>query len=400
MTYRGSIRWLIAAVSVVFGAACLGADVQYPDHNGDVVDTVMFRSVDAGGGHACGIVEGDVAYCWGNNSVGQLGSDNLLSYAVPKKVAQGDLGLAQVSAGVLNSCAVTVDQDVYCWGHNQYGQVGSGTAELTPVTSPSKVLGGHQFTTVSAGGVHVCGLVNDGEAWCWGLAGPGLLGNGSLGDDTWSAIPVSVLTAERFRVISAAASHTCGLTASGEAYCWGENLRGQLGNGTTTNSAVPVQVVGGVLFQEIDAGYEHTCALDLEGSAFCWGWGYFGQLGSGAGVSSSTPLMVSGGLTFRAITAGASYTCAIDTSSAAHCWGLNDDGRLGDGSMTLRSEPTAVSGNLQFDTISAGEGGSNTATCGFTQDNLVYCWGHGQEGQLGTGLPSSSSVPVPVTGQG
>jgi alpha-tubulin suppressor-like RCC1 family protein len=399
MTYKGSIRWLIAAVSVVFGAACLESDTQFPDHNGDGVDTVTFRSVDAGAAHTCGVVEGDVGYCWGNNSVGQLGSNDIFSYAIPKKVAQGDLEFVHVSAGVLNSCAVTIDQEVYCWGHNQYGQVGSGTAEVTPTFAPSKVLGDHQFTTVSAGGAHVCGLVGDGEAWCWGLAGSGALGNGSSGDDTWSTVPVSVLTAKRFRAISAGIDHTCGVTADGEAYCWGENSRGQLGNGTTTSSAVPVQVVGGLLFEEIDAGYDHTCALDLEGNAFCWGGGFYGQLGSDA-VSSSTPLMVSGGLTFQAITAGANYTCAIDAGSAAYCWGLNDDGRLGDGTRTLRREPTAVSGNLSFDTISAGEGGGNTATCGFTQDNLVYCWGHGAEGQLGTGLPSSSNVPILVIGQG
>jgi alpha-tubulin suppressor-like RCC1 family protein len=399
MNCKRLARRLAAAMAVVFSAACLGLDQGTGNGNATAIDSVTFRAVDVGGLHTCGIVEGDLGYCWGNNSVGQLGTGDVLNHSVPRKVAQGDLVLRHVSAGGLVSCAVTDDQVAYCWGSNQFGQVGNGEVGTPPAISPEKVLGDHQFTTVSAGAVHVCGLVDDGEVWCWGLAGPGLLGNGISGDNTWSGVPDSAHTDQRFRVISAGSNHTCGLTPSGEAYCWGENTRGQLGNGTTENAEVPVQVVGGILFHEIDTGADHTCALDLEGNAYCWGSNFSGQLGAAAVVSSDTPVMVTGGLSFEIISAGTSYTCAVDNGSIAYCWGINDDGRLGDGTLISRNEPTMVAGNLDFETISAGEGGSNTATCGFTLDSLVYCWGDGLEGQLGTGSTGSSTSPVPVVGQ-
>lgn len=398
MSYKGLTGWLIAGALALFSAACLES-TGVNGYDGIEVDTVAFQSVDAGGAHSCGIVEDGVAYCWGNNDFGQLGTGGYVSYGIPKKVAQGDLQFSYISAGLTSSCALTVDREVYCWGYNQYGQVGDGTVDQIRITNPTKVVGDHHFTTVSGGGAHACGLVDDGQVWCWGLAGPGLLGNGASGDSTWSAVPDSVLTAELFSVISAGTSHTCGLTVTGVAYCWGENLRGQLGDGTNEDAAVPVQVAGGILFQDIDTGADHTCALDTEGKAYCWGNGFYGQVGNTGQVSSDTPLLVSGGHTFQAITAGARYTCAIDTASVAYCWGFNEDGRLGDGTQSQRGQPTAVSGDLNFETVSAGEGSPNTATCGFTLGGLVYCWGHGLYGQLGIGSVTSSNAPVRVIGQ-
>jgi hypothetical protein len=398
MICRHLTGWLMAGALLLSGAACL--DTAGPAFNGGVaVDTVAFQSVEAGGAHSCGIVEDGVAYCWGNNDFGQLGTGNLQGYAFPRQVAQGDLEFTSVAAGVVTSCAITIDQEVYCWGYNQYGQVGDGTVDQVLVANPTKVVGDHQFTMVSAGGAHVCGLVNDGEAWCWGLAGSGVLGNDSAGEDTWSAAPDSALTAERFGSISAGPGHTCGLTLSGEAYCWGDNTRGQLGDGTNVNADVPIKVVGGVLFQEIDVGADHTCALDIEGNAYCWGAGFYGQLGNADQIASDTPVMVTGDHKFQSITAGTNYTCAVDDGSVAYCWGYNEDGRLGDGSLTGRNEPTVVSGDLEFETVDAGEGSPNTATCGFTLTGSVYCWGHGLLGQLGGGQLSSSSVPVKVAGQ-
>jgi len=102
-----------------------------------------------------------------------------------------------------------------------------------------------------------------------------------------------------FATLSTSGSkHTCGLTASGTAYCWGWNSAGNLGDGTTTDRSVPTLVFGGLSFKAIAAGGLFTCAVTVAGVPYCWGGNAFGQLGNGTTTSSSVPTPVSGGLVF------------------------------------------------------------------------------------------------------
>ncbi|UCD24320.1 MAG: hypothetical protein JSW51_15080 [Gemmatimonadota bacterium] len=398
------MRLLVPAVALLASAACLGTGQEPNGNGGTPIDSVTFKSVSMGGLHACGIVVGNYAYCWGDNTAGQLGSGDILNHAVPTFVAGGELEFRQISAGGIGACAVTADQAAYCWGHNEWGQVGNG-ASSPPIISPQLVIGGRSFTFVTAGTAHNCGLVGAGEAYCWGQAGDGQLGNGQSGAETRVAQPDAVSGGYLFKELSAGTFHTCGVTPSGEAYCWGRGTTGALGNGADENSATPVQVSGGVLFEFISVGEEHTCGLDLEGNAYCWGAGSNGQLGTGLRTSSNVPVPVVGGLAFGTalmdipISAGSNYTCAIDSQERAYCWGRNASGELGDGTEELRTEPTLVVGGLAFSEISAGKNSVQPSTCGFTTSDKVYCWGNGLQGQLGTGNTSSSRVPVEVVGQ-
>ena len=105
-----------------------------------------------------------------------------------------------------------------------------------------------------------------------------------MGDMEWS-----------FSQITAGYYHTCALTTTGQAYCWGLNNQGQLGNNSTTNSRIPVavQMPAGVSFQSITVGYYHTCALTTTNQAYCWGNNEYGQLGNNSTTNSSIPLAVS-----------------------------------------------------------------------------------------------------------
>ncbi|NBX47349.1 MAG: hypothetical protein EBT22_09215 [Chloroflexi bacterium] len=161
-----------------------------------------------------------------------------------------------------------------------------------------------------------------------------------------------------FVSIAQGVAYTCGLTSTDIAYCWGYNASGQLGDGSNTDRLTPtlVAVSGGLTFTTIAAGSAHTCGLTSTRTAYCWGNGPFGQLGDGSNSNRLTPTLVavSGGLTFTTIAAGNAHTCGLTSTGIAYCWGRGNVGQLGDGTTTDHNVPTAVSGGHTFSTITAG----------------------------------------------
>ena len=267
-------------------------------------------------------------------------------------------------------------------------------------TTQAPAVGGFEASAISAGDEHTCALAPAGQAYCWGRNNNGQLGNGTT--TTGQEVPTAVAGGLTFASISAGAQHTCALTAAGQAYCWGSNSTGQLGDGTTTVRLVPTAVVGGLTFASISVGFFHTCGITPAGQAYCWGSnGNFnfnqlaGQLGDGTRSRRLVPTAVAGGLTFTSISAGAYHTCALTTTGQAYCWGTNETGPLGDGTTTVRLVPTAVAGGLTFASISAG----TQHTCGITLATQAYCWGSYLYGRLGVGRTiSARSVPTAVAG--
>src|SRR3989442_9277970 len=150
------------------------------------------------------------------------------------------------------------------------------------------------FAQVSAGR-GTCALTAAGAAYCWANS----LANGAMGTQ---GTPVAVTGGLSFHALSVGELHTCGVTAAGVAYCWGDNQDGQLGIGSSDVSphAAPEAVTGGLSFATMSAGSRHTCGLTSSGGAYCWGDNSFGELGSASFISSSTPVVVAGGRPFTA----------------------------------------------------------------------------------------------------
>jgi alpha-tubulin suppressor-like RCC1 family protein len=244
-----------------------------------------YTAISAGGHHACGLTVSEIAFCWGNDDLGQLGDARRVNSTTPIPVVtsqQTPLLLVSISAGYEHTCGLVPAGAAFCWGDNSRGQLGTGNT--TPSDTPVAVAGGHVFTSVSAGidtsrsvlsqaagalrSSFTCGL-SAGAAYCWGAG---------IGEPS---TPTLVSAALSFVQISAGGAHACGLTQAGAAYCWGSDADDQLGNGPgPSSSATPVAVGGGLSFTSISAGRRHTCGTATDGTSYCWGSDVYGGLGN------------------------------------------------------------------------------------------------------------------------
>src|SRR5450755_3180689 len=214
-------------------------------------------------------------------------------------------GAASIAAGGYKSCAIESGK-AYCWGDNGLGELGDGgtTYSLIPVAvDTGGVLAGKTLTQITAGGGFTCALDSIGAAYCWGLNNWGNLGDGSTtSSNTPAAVDAGgVLAGKTLTQISVGGEHACALDSSGAAYCWGINGSGELGDGNTRDSSIPVAVntsgvLAGKTLTQISAGDDATCALDSSGAAYCWGLNNYGQLGDARGGGSSiVPVTVDAG---------------------------------------------------------------------------------------------------------
>jgi alpha-tubulin suppressor-like RCC1 family protein len=405
------------------------APTTIPTTSPPVAQSVGFAYVSAGRDHTCGNSPFSEK-CWGANGSGQLGDGSTTGRPLPAGWITGldrigSEGSWPAKAGGSHTCALgwldqappNIPTQLYCWGDNQFGQLGNGsfTGSARPrAVAPSSTGDLVDAGWYTAGENHSCGISKaTGVVHCWGANGAGQLGNGTSND---SAVPVAV--AGNLRALSppatlgtrlllsttplsAGAAHTCAVNTDGAAYCWGANGSGQLGNASSASSLVPVAVSGALSVASISVGERHSCALTTSGAAYCWGANGEGQLGNGSSVNSAVPTAVAGGLTFVSLSAGSNHVCGVALSAAAttytaYCWGSNVYGQLGDGTTTSRNAPVRVAGGLDLLLVSAGARHS----CGSTVAGTAHCWGSNDMGQLGNGSSAPMSVvPLLVAAQ-
>jgi alpha-tubulin suppressor-like RCC1 family protein len=242
----------------------------------------------------------DVAFCWGGQGAlfNVLGAGGIYSSLTPVRVA-GGLHFRRVNAGYSHTCGATTDYRAYCWGSNFNHQLGDGTA--TSSSKPVAVAGGLSFREVHAGSGYIvsdqagsdygdsCGITTDYLAYCWGV--------GALGGGPRTGTLTAVAGGRRFRSITPGAFHTCAVNRYDVAFCWGtdDSGSGALGNGGGS-SETPVRVSGGLRFIALSASGvgRHTCGVTTDYRAYCWGENLAGQLGDGTITNRSTPVAVVG----------------------------------------------------------------------------------------------------------
>lgn len=341
----------------------------HPDLEAAFATTTMatFATIDAGGNVSCGLTKAGHSYCWGR----------ILAEPVPRAVRIGSLSFDNLSVASLRSCALTSMGAAWCFGQQQ---LGNGTQ--APSTSWVAVSGALAFRQISAGGSHTCAIALSFSAYCWGQNNLSQLGSG--GSETEASTPQLVTGGHSFSRVSAGADHTCAITTSGTAYCWGNNSQGQLGRGDGGTANVPVPVAGDLIFSDISAGGTHTCGLAVGGALYCWGSLY--QSGP-----MEVPTPVSSTVLFAAIQSGAQHACGV-SSGALYCWGDNLYGQLGidsPGSTT----PIEVSPGTVWTTFGLG----NFTTCAVKANRDTYCWGLNNAGQVGDGTTTNRTVPTRIT---
>ena len=294
-----------------------------------VAGGLVFESIVAGRAHTCGLTQDHRAYCWGRGHHGQLGNGirSLVSTNVPIPAAPA-LRFTMIDAGGHGAtCGISVADSIpYCFGHNDYGQVGrEPLSDHDTVVAP--VSGSHRMRAVYTRDWTMCGLETDGSAHCAGHYGPGtntIYPTGPVQPASGALTKIggtAVLTR-----ISIGDENSCGLTATGVAYCWGYNFNGELGTGDYIDSGSLRAVTGVPPFSSIHAFHYGACGITLEGDAWCWGTNEQKELGRATPdpMRSATPVRVRLDVKLRWIQSGDIPTAcvhAITESNQLICWG-------------------------------------------------------------------------------
>ena len=354
-----------------------------------IVVPVAFESIVAGATHSCGATVSGEVYCWGRNQEDVLGAGGGPDSMVPQAVSTSE-ALVTFSALTIHTCARNMSGEAFCWGSNRSGQIGNGLSSGTSA-SPARAGAPRTFDQISAGGSHTCARTSTGQVFCWGDNDYGQLGDGTFDQ---SSTPTQVIGGHTFDQLATGGTHSCGLDAAGVLRCWGRNDAGQLGIANmNTNLDAPTQVDQAGPFTHVAAGPEHTCAITSAGATYCWGGNSDGQLGqSTQGSDSPAALLVGGNHTFVTVFAGTTHSCGLEAGGALWCWGANNNGQLGDGTNVPSATPVQVSGGHSFAQVDAG----NLHNCAIDLNGVAYCWGSNSEGRLGNGTNVPSLVPYPV----
>jgi len=409
----------------------------------DHISVNGLKRIVSGSAHTCVLTGQNRVRCWGDNHFGQLGYGNAIDVGdaptrlpftasdVPLSDPDPITGLPfdpvqQLVAGHNHTCVLLESGLIYCWGDNQFGQLGYNSTDNLgdgePVISFGYVSVGDLATRIAAGGDHTCAILQSGALRCWGRNNFGQLGRGNtanIGDNenVFSAGNVDLGAGVTVKDLALGDSHTCALLTTGDVRCWGRNDFGQLGYGDTNNRGdnepinnLPnVALTGSV--RKIVAGAFHTCALTFAGTLRCWGRGSEGQLGQilpnmfnvfsqfvnpewgdqGNELPSNLPSDIITGAQVTEVAAGDFHTCALSSDGQLKCWGLGSSGQLGYGDFANQFTPGADGVNL--DGVTAYRISTGAAhTCALRSNGTARCWGFGGDGRLGRG--STTTFPT------
>lgn len=343
----------------------------------------------------CVVAAGDV-WCWGSNALGELGAGT--KDGAPHPDARKIPGLERVDglwAASHSLCGLAAGR-LWCWGDYLPG--------CPPTPTPVDFPGAGPIGPVVAGEAHVCAQVGA-RPYCWGYNDFGQLGND---DPRPTGTPIAVEPALGVRALAATWDSTCALSG-GSVWCWGSNRYGKLSRVPEVDYVSSAQTTESGLLgsgvEQLVAGCDSYCVLKA-GRVFCWGRNDTCTLGrTTAEFFSSLPGEVAGlpADVVRLVPGNGpcpSHFCVLTARGELWCWGRNYAGQIGrDPDETpISCEPVRVGGPLDGREIRLAATG-RSHTCAVTDDEL-WCWGENAKGQLGrdtagaaTHLPGRAATP-------
>jgi alpha-tubulin suppressor-like RCC1 family protein len=295
-----------------------------------------------GGRQACARHADRTVTCWGRNEYGEVGTGTTTTPVDPTTVA-GVSDIVALGLGGFHSCALDSTGAVFCWGNNTRGQLGDGTTSSS--TLPRRVMGLSDAVEVQGAYLSTCARRASGALVCWGAGDEGMGGDGTLVMNRPLPVPVSSIADARG--LTLAWYHNCAVLADGSVSCWGDGAFGGLGLGDRMDRPAPAGPVLGLAGAAtvVRGGSYGTCALLEDSTVQCWGNGMRGELGNGRTSSDRAEESVSG-LTDAVYLSemDANVVCAIRVGGAISCWGFNENGQICDGTTMDRGAPTPMMG--------------------------------------------------------
>jgi len=393
---------------------------------GAVCGTSDVLQAAVGAGHACALFADHTVSCWGYDYKPypyQPGlGDAVIASATPFAIS-GATDVAEIRAAEMHTCARKTDNTLWCWGHNENGQLGNGTKIHSKAAV--QVPGLTNVSLFDGGRVHMCALASyNGTAglWCWGRGGEnnmrlpgaalGKLGNNSAAD---SSVPVRVdlsvagAAGQTVKSLSTGSYHSCIAMSDNKVWCWGRNSSGELGDGTTNPSKVPVQVnLAGITLppsvsiDEVSCSdgrrkQNSTCIRLSNGTVYCWGANGHGELGDGGTTARSAPTLAVdtlalGNAKIVQLVAASFAKCARTDDGNVWCWGENKNGIVGINDAVTANHPTprkttVLLGVTQLDM-------SHKLACAVDSTKHLYCWGTNRRGQAKARRPLDKADSV------
>jgi alpha-tubulin suppressor-like RCC1 family protein len=311
--------------------------------------------------HGCAVLASGALYCWGHNENGKVGNGTAIDRHVPALIVADAL---RVAVGEQHTCALRAAGRVSCWGMGTEGQLGDGARTTSPV--PVDVAGLDGVTRVALGIHDTCAVRSDGSVWCWGAVGGALA----------SAVP-GVADA---REVAIANGTVCVLRSSKDVLCFGSDNNGQRGDGAAVPPPFPPALVPGLdEVEQLTAGDRHFCVRRSSGQVLCWGEGVNGQIGNGTGLAAMSPVNAPvSDATYLA--AGYQANCAVRDGGAVTCWGTLS---LPIGALPIARDVRAL--GVGYDVL-----------CVLSSSGALECVGSDDYAQLGNGPLGGSSSLGPV----
>jgi len=347
-------------------------------------------SVASGSLHNCAIDQDKQVWCWGHDNFGQLGIDGHTATGLRAEWVEELPDIKQIALGRWHSCALDIDGNAWCWGANNYGQLGDGTNDLD--RRPVRVKDLKNAASISAGDYHTCATRKDGSSFCWGFNSSGQLGDGTKEDRNR---PVKVKGLSKASAISGGDEHSCAVLSGGGFKCWGASSKGRLGNGDLEVEGERSRGVDIGQVRGVSAAWNHTCAATDEGKVVCWGEDLLSGYSEGFKWLRKHQFTTLPRLSrVVQIAVGPSHGCALRSNGSVYCWGSNNKGDLGTGGRKDPMPPAPVPGLQGVEEVAVGARHS----CARTRKGRVYCWGTNFSGALGLGDTFRTRKPTRVRG--